>query len=228
MGNREQILGRIREALNAGKRPIPPNPTTGFDRVLPGVPDSFAERLDLFKQHSKALQTDLIIVEDLEMARREFGQLAKTDGWSTIAVQTAPGIQFFLQNLDVDLKQLELSERTTIAELESVAAGVTACDCLVAQTGGILISALSAGGRALSVLPPHHVVIAKRSQLVADLPAALALVAERYKPNWPSFIGFITGPSRTGDIEAVVVLGAHGPRKLTVLLLPDDYDHPAG
>jgi L-lactate dehydrogenase complex protein LldG len=228
MGDRERILGRIREALNAGKRPIPPNPATGFERILPGVPGSFAERLDLFKQQSAALRTDLIIAEDLEMARREFAQLAKTEGWTRIAVQAAPGIRFFLQNLDVDLKQLELSEQTTTAELEPVGAGITACDCLVAQTGGILISTLSAGGRALSVLPPHHVVIARRSQLVADLPAALALVAERYRPKWPSFIGFITGPSRTGDIERILVLGAHGPRKLTVLLLPDDYDHPAG
>jgi L-lactate dehydrogenase complex protein LldG len=224
MGNRDQILGRIREALRSGKRRMPPNATTGFDRVLPAVPESFAERLELFKQQSEALRTDLIVAENLATARREFGQLAKTDGWTRIAVQPTPSIQFFLQELHVDLDRLELSERTTTAELEPVAAGVTACDCLVAQTGGILISTLSAGGRALSVLPPHHVVIAKRSQLVADLPAALALVAELYKTNWPSYLGFITGPSRTGDIERIVVLGAHGPRKLTVLLLPDDYD----
>ncbi|MBV8970600.1 MAG: LUD domain-containing protein [Verrucomicrobia bacterium] len=224
MGNREQILGRIREALSSGKRRMPPSPTTGFDRVLPAVPESFAERLELFKQQSEALRTKLIVAEDLDIARREFGQLAKTDGWTRIALQPTPSIQFFLQDLDVDLERLELSEQTTTAELEPVAAGITACDCLVAQTGGILISALSAGGRALSVLPPHHVVIAKRSQLVADLPAALALAAERYKPKWPSYIGFITGPSRTGDIERILVLGAHGPRKLTVLLLPDDYD----
>jgi L-lactate dehydrogenase complex protein LldG len=223
MGNRDQILGRIREALRSGKRRLP-NPTTGFDRVLPAVPESFAERLELFKQQSEALRTDLIVAEDLATARREFGQLAKTDGWTLIAVQPTPSIQFFLQDLDVDLERLELNGRTTTAELEPVAAGITACDCLVAQTGGILISTLSAGGRALSVLPPHHVVIATRSQLVADLPAALALVAERYKTNWPSYLGFITGPSRTGDIERILVLGAHGPRKLTVLFLPDDYD----
>jgi L-lactate dehydrogenase complex protein LldG len=228
MGNRDQILGRIREALSSGKRRVPLSPTTGFDRVLPAVPESFAERLELFKQQSEALRTELIVAEDLAMARREFGRLAKTDGWAKIAVQPTPSIQFFLQDLDVDLERLELSERTTTAELEPVAAGITACDCLVAQTGGILISTLSAGGRALSVLPPHHLVIAKRSQLVADLSAAFALVAERYKPNWPSYIGFITGPSRTGDIERILVLGAHGPRKLTVLLLPDDYEHPAG
>jgi L-lactate dehydrogenase complex protein LldG len=228
MGNREKILGRIREYLHALKRQLSPNPAIGFDRLLTAVPGVFAERLELFKQQSEALRTDLIVAEDLDMARREFGQLAKTDGWTTIAIQPTPGIRLLLQDLDVDLERLELSERTTTAELEPVAAGITACDCLVAQTGGILISTLSAGGRALSVLPPHHVVIAKRSQLVADLPAALALVGERYKSNWPSFIGFITGPSRTGDIERILVLGAHGPRKLTVLLLPDDYDRSAG
>ena len=78
----------------------------------------------------------------------------------------------------------------------------------------------SSGGRALSVLPPHHVVIATREQLVPDLAAAYERLAAKYAGNYPSFISFITGPSRTGDIERILVLGAHGPKKLTVLLLP--------
>jgi len=75
----------------------------------------------------------------------------------------------------------------------------------------------SAGGRALSVLPPHHVVLARREQLLSDLPEAFALLRKKYAANYPSFISFITGPSRTGDIERILVLGAHGPRKLTIL-----------
>ena len=75
----------------------------------------------------------------------------------------------------------------------------------------------SAGGRALSVLPPHHVVVARREQLLRDLPEAFSLLKDRYAPNYPSFISFITGPSRTGDIERILVLGAHGPKKLTIL-----------
>jgi L-lactate dehydrogenase complex protein LldG len=67
------------------------------------------------------------------------------------------------------------------------------------------------------VLPPHHVVLARRDQLVRDLAAALQLVKRNYAPDYPSFIGFITGPSRTGDIERILVLGAHCPKKLTVL-----------
>jgi L-lactate dehydrogenase complex protein LldG len=61
------------------------------------------------------------------------------------------------------------------------------------------------------------VVLARRDQLVADLPQALALIQKKYGDNYPSMISFITGPSRTGDIERILVLGAHGPKKLTIL-----------
>ena len=104
-----------------------------------------------------------------------------------------------------------------VHELETCDAGISECDALVAQTGSVLVTNRSAGGRALSVLPPHHVVLARREQLVADLPAAFELLRQKYAANYPSMISFITGPSRTGDIERILVLGAHGPKKLTIL-----------
>jgi hypothetical protein len=93
---------------------------------------------------------------------------------------------------------------------------VTRCDCLVAQTGSIVVSTRSANGRAASVLPPMHLVVARRDQLVADLPAAFALLRQRYGGHWPSAITWITGPSRTADIEKILVIGAHGPKRLGV------------
>jgi L-lactate dehydrogenase complex protein LldG len=57
------------------------------------------------------------------------------------------------------------------------------------------------------------------AQTVPDLPAAFELLKSRYSEDYPSMISFITGPSRTGDIERILVLGAHGPKKLTILLL---------
>jgi L-lactate dehydrogenase complex protein LldG len=94
--------------------------------------------------------------------------------------------------------------------------GVTACDCLIAQMGAIVVSPKSAGGRALSVLPPVHLVIAHRNQLLPDLATAIAFIRRRYDGQWPSTLSIITGPSRTGDIEKVLVLGAHGPKRLAV------------
>jgi L-lactate dehydrogenase complex protein LldG len=102
-------------------------------------------------------------------------------------------------------------------DLESCDAGITECDVLVAQTGTVVVTSRSAGGRALSVLPPHHVVVARRTQLIPDLPAALEHIQRVYGANYPSFISLITGPSRTGDIERILVLGAHGPKQLSIL-----------
>ena len=104
--------------------------------------------------------------------------------------------------------------------LEACDAGLTECESLVAQTGSACVTALSSGGRTLSVLPPHHLIVAREEQLVADLSAAYERLALKYEGRYPSFIGFVTGPSRTGDIERILVLGAHGPKRLTILLIP--------
>lgn len=102
------------------------------------------------------------------------------------------------------------------ASVREAELAVTGCDCLVAQTGSIFVSTRSAGGRALSVLPPVHLVVARRDQLLPDLSAAFALLRQRYGRNWPSSLSLITGPSRTADIEKILVMGAHGPKRLAV------------
>ena len=102
------------------------------------------------------------------------------------------------------------------ADVRQADLGVTGCDCLLARTGSIAVCTRSAGGRALSVLPPVHLVIARRDQLVPDLTAALALWQQRYDRHWPSNLCVITGASRTGDIEKILVMGAHGPKRLVL------------
>lgn len=92
--------------------------------------------------------------------------------------------------------------------------GVTGCEYLVARTGSIVVST-----RALSVLPPVHLVIARREQLVPDLAAALTLLRHRYEKRWPSALSVITGPSRTADIEKILVMGAHGPKRLALFFV---------
>lgn len=106
------------------------------------------------------------------------------------------------------------------ASVREAELGVTGCDCLVAQTGSIFVSTCSAGGRALSVLPPVHLVVARREQLVPDLAAAFALLRQRYGGRWPSSLSLITGPSRTADIEKILVMGAHGPKRLALYFAP--------
>jgi len=232
--HRETVFARIREAL---RRPAPhrhaghgaaeaenpgvdaPLPASdAFRAWLPAVGASLDEQIALFAQNAAALKADFREVASLDEAARQLAVLARENNWKRIASHRHPMTQCLAEKLG--LPCLLTDSGYAIADLEPCDAAITGCDALVAQTGSVLVSSPSAGGRALSVLPPHHIVIAKRNQVVPDLASALQLARKLYAPNWPSFLSFITGPSRTGDIERILVLGAHGPKKLTIFLLP--------
>jgi L-lactate dehydrogenase complex protein LldG len=104
----------------------------------------------------------------------------------------------------------------------SLGIGLTACDALIASTGGILVSRLSAGPRWLSVLPPVHIIVAHSRQLVSDM--HVLLERKMLEPKDSDWWCFISGPSRTADIEKQLVLGAHGPRALHLVLIETDDD----
>jgi L-lactate dehydrogenase complex protein LldG len=65
--------------------------------------------------------------------------------------------------------------------------------------------------------PSQSKTPARREQLMPDLPAAFVLLKSKHGADYPSMVSIITGPSRTGGIERILVLGAHGPKKLTIL-----------
>jgi L-lactate utilization protein LutC len=119
-------------------------------------------------------------------------------------------------DLEARFRQEFIALRGEILDTMQDGWSVTGCDCLVAQTGSIFVSTRSAAGRAASVLPEMHLVVARHDQLVPDLPEAFALLRKRYGDHWPSAISLITGPSRTADIEKILVMGAHGPKRLAV------------
>jgi L-lactate dehydrogenase complex protein LldG len=239
---RDSILARVREALRGGSSSSSFAKATKDEHVaesetqladgssevrqlLPKVPDDFAGQVALFAERSESLKTEFLSCADEAAAAAQLNLLSNREGWESVAVPADSEIRALLT--DVSITKLEVSRSTVKTDLEKVSAGITGCDALIAQTGSVLLTAKSGGGRALSVLPGHHVVIATASQLVPDLPAAFELLERRYAPNFPSFITFITGPSRTGDIERVLVLGAHGPRKLTVIMIGGEGTNPS-
>jgi L-lactate dehydrogenase complex protein LldG len=203
----------------------PRDGVTGVRQVLPQVPSDFPGQVALFAERSEGLKTEFLPCADESAAGVQLKMLSDREKWESVALPPDERIRSLLSTLSVS--KLEVSRSTAKTELEKVSVGITGCDALIAQTGSVLLTATSAGGRALSVLPVHHVVIAMSSQVVPDLPAAFELLERKYAPNFPSFMTFITGPSRTGDIERVLVLGAHGPRKLSVILIGGVVTEPA-
>jgi L-lactate dehydrogenase complex protein LldG len=225
MSEREKILGRIREALAV------PSPVPGLHGAkpdhevceseaaqhirewLPSVGDSFEQRVALFAKNSADLKTDFRLLNSQEELIAEIAKMSQN--WKKIASHRDPFTDLACRALSLPVCLTD--DGYDVNELEACDAGITSCDALIAQTGSVLVTSRSAGGRALSALPPHHVVLARRDQLLPDLGAAFELLAQRYSTGYPSFISLITGPSRTGDIERILVLGAHGPKQLTIL-----------
>lgn len=106
--------------------------------------------------------------------------------------------------------------------VEKAQVGLTSCEALVARTGSILLSSAK-NGRALSIVPPVHVVVAYTSQVVMEMKEAMQVIRNKYGRNMPSMLSYATGPSRTADIERTLVIGAHGPKELFVFLIDDQH-----
>jgi L-lactate dehydrogenase complex protein LldG len=228
MNERENILARVREALKTlapppGSRggipahPLPPPPVADARQWLPAVGNTPNDWAVLFGKNAADLKANFELLNSADEMRRALLRLRDAEGWKRAACHSGRLTGALCPMLDIPL--LRTDQPYDIHALEACNVGISECDALIAQTGSVLVTCRSAGGRALSVLPPHHVVLAQRDQLVPDLPAAFALVKKKYAPDYPSMISFITGPSRTGDIERVLVLGAHGPRQLTILCI---------
>jgi L-lactate dehydrogenase complex protein LldG len=119
------------------------------------------------------------------------------------------------------LGQANIAFRADDSHFTSVEAGITLCECLIARTGGVMVSSRQTAGRRLSIYPPVHIVVAYTSQLVLDIKDSLTFIQKKYGTSMPSMISMIAGPSRTADIEKTLVLGAHGPKELIMFLIED-------
>jgi len=106
------------------------------------------------------------------------------------------------------------------------AVSLTPCFAAVAETGTLMLVSGAQTPTTLNFLPDTHIAVVRADQIVATyedgwdrLRAAAAL---------PRVVNFITGPSRTGDIEQQIVLGAHGPRRLHIVIIEDPQEAKDG
>ena len=107
------------------------------------------------------------------------------------------------------------------AEPEDVTS-LTAAFAGIAETGTLMLHSGPEGPTTLNFLPENHIVVLKASQVVGAYEDAWdRLRMARDGAAVPRTVNLITGPSRTGDIEQTIQLGAHGPRRLHILLVED-------
>jgi L-lactate dehydrogenase complex protein LldG len=98
--------------------------------------------------------------------------------------------------------------------------GITQMDWGLANTGTLVADQSAVEPRLASSLPSIHIALLPLGRILADLPALMA----KLRPEQAAFIAFITGPSRTADIERVLTIGVHGPERLVIGVVDEPWE----
>ncbi len=199
--NRADFLARVRDAT--GRNPKAPITRPPTHPSLNAAQDArvLAER---FKLENERVLGKVHLVESLQDARESLKALLV-------------GKTSYVSSSHEILKDFSLEQNglTSLAPKDADV-GITGADFAVAATGSLAFS--SKHGRLATLLPFHHVILLKASQIlpdIEDLYAKLGLL------ELPSAWGMHTGPSKSADIEQTMALGVHGPGKVDVIVILD-------
>ncbi|MEQ8535502.1 MAG: LUD domain-containing protein [Imperialibacter sp.] len=190
MSSREKILGNIRKL---GLEPKP----------LPEIP-AFEVSKDLEATFTTSLEANHVTVISCKNEKEVEVVIAEQTRAYQQVVTTLPD----LYSSGIDLTTLKKP-----SDLRYVEAGIIAGAFGTAENGAIWVPESLAGLRALPFIVVHLIVVVERKTLVGNMHQAYKKIEEI-----PGFGVFIAGPSKTADIEQSLVIGAHGPKKMTVIL----------
>jgi len=199
---RERILARIRRApVQEACERVP------VETIFPPIPDP----MQRFLGECETNLTRVHRTSESDESARVLAEIVAEHPAGMLYVEDA----LVLRRLAESLGERKIAWSSEGRAPEDCVASITLCDGLVAQTGSILTSSLH-GGRGGSIVAPTHIVYATTGQLLPDVTAALRHAAKDTESA--SYIGLITGSSRTADIEKILVQGAHGPVRVDIIL----------
>ena len=204
---REEILGKVRSALAGSERSRWEDVRREYrtERPAPDLVALFCERVADYRA----------TVQRVSSAELPGALVAAARSGGAGRLLTPPGVpQAWCSALEAEFELV--SSGLDVAELDRVGGVITTAAVGIASTGSIVLDHRDGQGRrADSLVPDVHLCVVRESQVVDDVPAAVALL----DPQQP--LTFISGPSATSDIELNRVEGVHGPRTLTVLVVAD-------
>ena len=220
MSARDDILGSVRRALRRG--PLPADAGAALAarvaahrrNLVPARAASLDEagRIDLFVAMAEEVQTTVARITSAADVPAEVARyLAAENLPAELVMAPDPA----LDAIPWDTRPL-LNIRRGRAEAGD-AVSLTSCLAAIAETGTLMLVSGAATPTTLNFLPDTHIVVLHAGQVVASYEDGWDLV--RARSERPRTINLITGPSRTGDIEQRIQLGAHGPRRLHVVLI---------
>ena len=207
---KENILSRIRRALNSERLPMPfPDAEKMNNEVFAG---SGQEVEETFAESFIKLGGKFVFCENEQELLEQINNLYDSRGWQHLFCAEPRLLQVFQNN------KINIVEPADINNSHADAC-ITGCEYLVARTGSVYISSKQHLGRTATVFYPVHIIVAYAGQVVPVIGDGLNLLKKKYGSALPSMINLNTGPSRTADIEKTLVVGVHGPGEVFCFLV---------
>ncbi len=239
MASKEEMLARIRTALGRADGPAPA-PLPAYAHVA--TPAIDGDVVELFCNRAEALGARVARAQSADEVKEYVARVIADVGRAKVAVSDGEllgrcGLGEYLSARGHDVLRTlrEFADDRSEArdplmerykrELVTADIGVTSADYAIADTGTLVLVSGGEQHRLMSLVPPVHVCLLDPARIVANLPGFLALAGQRHysTKKAPLATTFITGPSRTADIELSLTLGVHGPRQLHVLLIENRF-----
>ena len=217
MSSRDDILGRVRAGLqrNAGNaaagREIMQAAMEGrIEGPKPAMDTAPAALLERFRLKSELQSSTVeVVAQESEVPAAVARYLAAMKLPTTAVVQPA------LAALDWAAAGLKVEAR---GARDADLVGITGCFCAVAETGTLMMCSSPDAPATVSLLPETHVAVVRAARILPYMEDAWNL-ARAELGTLPRAVNFISGPSRTGDIEQTIVLGAHGPYRVHLVIV---------
>lgn len=212
--SREAVLARVRAAL---RRDGPDDEARAAAHAYlaarrqgprPALPADLVQR---FLDRAADMSSTTERIDAIEAVPAAVARYAASVGVAGAAAVCWPELGW----LDWRAAGVTVDVRATVGD---DALGITGCFCAIAETGTLVFASSGNSPSATFLLPETHVAIVHPAQIVAGMEDAFARLREE-RTEMPRALNLVSGPSRTGDIEQTIVLGAHGPRRVHILVV---------
>lgn len=210
MASADQFFRRLRARVRSRTTAAPAAPAPPGEHGQPATRERFFDELAKLGANPHIAERARVAELVLQIARASASKAFVA--WQDGLVDELAVAAHLVAN---QLHRIESADRSELANADLAVSG---CDLAFAENGALLLCTNEARGRLLTALPRVHVVLVGSSQLIYGLES---LPGHFRHGGLPSAALLHTGPTFSGDVEAIVIIGAHGPAELHVIWIED-------
>jgi L-lactate dehydrogenase complex protein LldG len=219
----EAFMSRVRQALKHDRTAPPTQPPPKVNEGYARLARSSDQLLEMFCTRAASVGMNVHRLPADQLVKKVHALVEETSAKNAVvsvgSVAQALPLKESLRRKGVDV--IDWTEEPGLEPLYRAHVGITDVHAAIAESGTFVYCSDAGHSRGLWLVPPVHIALVRKSDILPDMIDFWGRFKGRAPGDWPAGMVFITGPSKTADIEGVLVTGVHGPGRVHVVVLED-------